>query len=799
VCLAVVASAATAPTSALAAPDTTLVLPQLSRPASVVTDRFGIPHLRAENLADLYLAWGLVTARDRLWQLEFTRRSARGEMWRWIGNRALLADGGAQLFELRERAERIWARDRSDPDLAQAIERYVAGINAYLALCRAGARAWPRELRLLKREPNDFAPADVVLVLLAQGLVLDLNLPELTEAKEIREHGLAWVEARQRFENEVRYPTIPDSAAARLYGRARRPLLPGTPFPSDAPRSGGRPTPPERLAAEARRRLGPWLGPGEEERERASNAFAVGRRRSASGAPLLANDPHLALGAPGPLQIVHVEVPGEVDAIGACVPGLPMIVSGRNRACAWGVTALSADVMDVYADTLSRDRRQVRWQGGWVPIRDQPYAMRFRMLGFLSLPPFGHRRRYTPHGPVLAFDKERRVALSLRWAVDDSAVTLARLVGLERSHGAAELAERARTLVTPGLNLVAADTSGTVLYQANGRIPRRGWEPKPGPLPADGRHEWLGLMPADAMPAWQAPPDGFVVSANNLPVGSPYPEALPRYEWPHDRALRIAERLAGDSTVTLDDLRSVQNDVHSRAAARLVPLLVAAADSLRDLLTPRERAVLDTLRHWDFAARRERVAPTLFRGWYGALQRRSRLGGAMGLATAALDGRAPEALRAPERGTLESTAHAALEALRLGCAELEKKLGPDPATWRWSRAHLARFHNALDWKEPELEPPATSVDGDNSTPCAAPSALPWRLSVLHGPVFRHLVDLADPDSSLGVVVPGNAGEGPHRDDQLQRWANHGYVPLLLSRERIEAAKESELRLVPAER
>src|SRR5207249_1597193 len=130
------------------------------------------------------------------------------------------------------------------------------------------------------------------------------------------------------------------------------------------------------------------------------------------------------------------------------------------------------------------------------------------------------------------------------------------------------------TIVTPTLNFMAADRRGHVLYQTVGAVPRRSFDAGFGPLPGDGLHEWSGLIPADSMPAWNVPPAGFAVNGNNLPVGSPYPDDLPRYDWIHDRAARVAARLAGDPQMTLDDMRSVQNDVVSRAAQRFVPRLL---------------------------------------------------------------------------------------------------------------------------------------------------------------------------------------------------------------------------------
>lgn len=776
--------------------------PGPSAPVRIVTDRYGIPHVRAANLPDLYFAWGYVTARDRLWQLEYTRRAARGRLWEWLGNSTLRADGGAQLFRFGERADSIWARERTNREVAAPVERYAEGINAWIGECRAGRAPWPREFERLGHRPADWKPEDTVLLLLGLGITLDLDLPELGEAREIAAHGRAWEDSRERFEGDWIYDTIPDSAARRLYGPspARAPrgiIVPGRRRGALAPE----------LLRRAERALAALSDPGTDDDDaRASNEFAVGANRSASGAPLLANDPHLHLTSPGPFHVIHLSVPGVVEAIGASVPGLPSIVSGRNLRCAWGVTALSADVVDVYADTLSADGRRVRMHDsngaftGWAPVREAPFDLGYTVLG-LHLPVPGQVRRYTPHGPVVVFDRKQRIALSVRWAVDDARITLGGLVGLERSQSAAEVAARYRALSTPCINALAADRDGHVIYQATGSVPRRASDPGRGPLPGDGRHEWPGLIAPERMPAWEAPPGGFVVNANNRPVGPDYPEALPRYDWIHDRAHRIAQRLAGDRSITLADMVSVQNDVYSRAGARGVPLLLACADSVPEQFTPRVRAALDTLRRWDFYARRSRLAPTLFRSWMSALQRRSRTEGQPGLTIAALDGRAPAALRAPGSEQPERAAIAAVRGLESALDELEKRLGADPGGWSWARAHRARFEHplsALDGRD-TWEPPPVPVDGDGSSPAVAGSGLPWSTDVTHGPTFRHVVDLAVTDSSLGIVPPFNASAGRTASgarDLATHWANHRYVPFYLSWDLIERAKEGEIAMTP---
>ena len=782
-----------------ARPADVATVPGLAAPARVVVDRWGIPHIRAANLADLYFAWGYATARDRLWELEYTRRASSGELWEWFGNRSLTADGGAQLFQIRERAGRIWERERRDPAVRAPLERYAAGINAWIERCRSGAAPWPPEFRRLGRFPAPWKPENAYLMLLAQGVLLDLDLPELDEARELRDHGPAWLKRRHRYERDVTVTSIPDSVARRLYGSTTGGA--GGTLASDraiAPGANPRSDVTARLLAQARATLAGVLPtPTRDPDERASNVFAVGPRRSASGAPLLANDPHLGLGTPGPLHVVHLSVPGVVEAAGACVPGMPVIVSGRNERCAWGLTATGADVMDVYADTLSADGRRVLWRRGWVPVREADYTMRYRVLGILPIPPLGQKRRYTLHGPVVAWDAKHRLALSVRWAGDDGAVTLSRLLQMERATSAADIAAAARTLVTPTANIVAADRDGHVIYQLAGALPDRGFEPAQGLVPDDGRHEWRGLVARGALPRWELGPDDFVVNANNLPVGGTYPVPFPRYEFMQDRAARIAQRLAGDRSMTLADLRSVQNDVVSRGAERFVPLLLRCADSLASSLPPRARAALDTLRGWDFVTRRGRVAPTLFRGWLGALQRRSRLEGLPMLTAAALDGRAAWALRAPGAETPERAARAATAALTLALDTLAARLGPDLRHWRWAEAHRANFRHALAWRDPSLSPPPLPADGDNSTVSVGRSSLPWSTTFTHGPVWRHLVDLAVPESSLCVIPPGDAGDGPHQRDMLARWAGHAYVPLYLDWARVERAKENEIRMVPA--
>ena len=764
------------------APAAGLTIAGLSAPVEIITDSWGIPHIRAATLADLYAAWGWVSARDRGWQMLLTRAQAQGRTHLWLGNSALQADGGAQLFRLRERAAAIWARDSRDPATREALERFSAGVNQYFAQCRAGRRAWPAEVTRLRFEPEDWQPQDCVGLMLGFGITLDLDVPEVAESRAMAGHGADWLAKRRRFEGQWPYLSVPDAAPAAAAAAA-------------VPRAAAAAALPQALLAGAERVLAPWPARMADAADRASNEFAVGGARTHSHKPILANDPHLALTAPGPHYVVHILVPGLVDAIGAGVPGLPLIASGNNERVAWGVTALSMDVVDAYADTLDASGTHVRMNGAWARVTTAPFDLHYRVLGLaVPVPAFVQQRRYTPHGPVVSFDPKHHLAISLRWsAFEDSRITLTRLIGMERSMTAAEVSERVGTLVTPTLNFAIADVDGDVRYRACGLVPRRPFVFVRGLLPSDGRHEWAGYVSADSMPMWRVPADRYVVNANNRPAGARLREGADRFDWAADRALRMAQRLEGDRDLTMADAASVQNDVYSRASARQVPALMHAVEGLSSL-QPRERAALDTLRHWDFLARRGRVAPTIARAWWNVLLRRSRMDGLPGLALAALEGRASEALRAPGSAATETPAVAARAALAAALDSLAAKLGPDMSHWTWARAHQARFAHALTQLDGRgrWEPPLTPVDGDGSTPSVGGTSEPYSFEVTHGPAYRHIVDLARPDSSIGVVPPYNSAAASV--DLRQQWANHRYVPFLLDWDRVRAHAASALTL-----
>jgi hypothetical protein len=230
-----------------------------------------------------------------------------------------------------------------------------------------------------------------------------------------------------------------------------------------------------------------------------------------------------------------------------------------------GTRATAEDIAACVFEDALKGIKRVRWQGGWVRMREAPYDMRYRVLGVpVPVGLLGQARRYTPHGPVIALDRKGGVALSVRWAGSGDQVDLARLLGIARSRSAAEVCAAFRALVTPTLNVVAADRAGHLRYQTVGRAPLRGFRPPRGVLPGDGRWEWQGVIAPEAMPAWEAPPAGFLVNANHAPAGGRYDDRLSGYDFPQDRAAS-SERL-GPARIARGPAQR-QNDVESSSRA----------------------------------------------------------------------------------------------------------------------------------------------------------------------------------------------------------------------------------------
>jgi penicillin amidase len=563
------------------------------------------------------------------------------------------------------------------------------------------------------------------------------------------------------------------------------------------------------LAAAAREPFGAGPGTG-------SNSWAAAPARTATGGALLANDPHLPLRLPSVWYQFTLEYPG-LSLAGVTMPGIPGALVGQNGRVAWGLTNTMLDDADVYVETVDpADPDRYLTPAGPRPFRVLDEAIAVRGLGT----PRRHRIRFTEHDgvrcPVVSdavpAARDGRV-LALRWTGLDAWPVMDVVRRANRARTVADLEEALRDYNVPAQNFVGADADGRITYRCGGRIPRRPLPVSGGPLDgASGRHEWQDVLPFEENPQASDPPAGFLVTANHR-VSS-----LPLFPEPPYRAARIRERLRAEARHTADTFAAIQADVVSLQARVLVTgVLGPLGDRLQH---PKARAAAARLLAWDGTMAAERPEPAIFHAWYAQLLRRiirppleaadpglfdfytSLFHLAVGAADAIFLGEEPAWYPGGKGPAVEAALLAALE-------ELEAEQGPDPAAWRWGRAHpltLAHTLRAVGhplaravarWLRLNRGPFPHPGDGMTVNLAGYPLNAPYRPQV--GPSLRLIADLKDPNASRWVIPGGASGDplSPHYADQLERWRRGEYLPMRVLPQEEARRTGTALRLSPA--
>ncbi len=735
----------------------------------IARDADGVPQIIARDDEDCAFGLGFVHAQDRLFQMELLRRYAAGRLAEIFGPEAVPVDRQMRVLGLYRAAE------QEVPSLSPAVNRalaaYAAGVNAFLS-SRHGPL--PPEFLLLRFSPRPWRPADS----LAWGKLMALQVGGNYRGELLRASMARTISSADLA---VLYPQYPKGAPITL--AAMRPIY-------------------RRLAlGRLLDALPPAVGP-----RYASNNWVVDGRHSASGKPLLANDPHLDFGAPGPWYLARLTTP-EGDVAGATAPGLPFVVIGHNRHIAWGFTTTTADVEDLFIEKID-PADPTRYL---TPDGSAGFLARREKIIVRGAAPVDLLVRATRHGPVLSdvlspgtADPGYVLALSATFLrpQDRSAEAL-----WDASHAVNWAGFRAawRNFVGPVQNIVYGDDSGTIGFIAPGLVPIRkkgdGWLPAPG---WTGEYDWDGFVPFDALPSAVNPISGRFVSANNRIVPDGYPYFLSR-DWDlPDRAERINALLDATPMQTPATSAAIQADTYSLMAKQLVPLMtrIAPADQF-------SRQAIELLRNWDFRMDRDKAAPLLFTAWLRQFSH-AVLFGRFGNVVAGYWGLRPEVMEAvlterpdwcddAKRPGTETCAGRLAQSLAAALAELRLAYGDDIGEWRWGRAHVAVFANPVFSHIPMLRDrldPAIATGGAGDTVDHAPSLLrndrnPFEQTF--GASLRIITDLAAPRDSRMIIAPGQSGNpfSGHFADLLRRWRDFG----LLTPARAAAA--STLDLVPA--
>jgi penicillin amidase len=713
--------------------DGMLVLPGLEQAVTVEREPSGVVHIRARTDHDLVFAQGVVHAQDRLWQMEFQRRVGAGRLAEIFGPQAVDQDRYLRTWGFYRAAQSAYRH--LSPEAHALIHAYAQGINAYLA----SRPPLPPELRLLEVRPEPWKDADV----LVWTKMMAYDLADNRRAELRRFRLLARGLTPQRINTLM-------------------PLYPGEHLPEDAASVTGVGRAGEHLADS----LLALDDASRSRRSLASNNWVLAGSRTASGLPLLANDVHLGMQLPSTWYLMHLQSPG-FDVIGATLPGVPLVVIGRNRDIAWGVTNLAADVEDLYL--IDTRKSGYLYHGKVRPFETRDEVIRVKGAADVRL-----QVRTTAQGPVISDvvrDLGSAATLALHWVGNDpDDTTFDAFLGINRARNWSEFLAALERFVVPGQNFVYADGQRHIGYAASGRIPRR----RPGhtglyPVPGDGSWDWLGYVPASELPRYFEPHAGFVVTANNRVTKAGYPYQL-SLEWGAEpyRAERITQLVEGHPRHDRRSIQVMQQDTVTRLYFELRPAL--------DKLRPRSEAARTwwgRLLAWNGdSAARSREA-TVFEAWYSALSTLP----SEETGTAHWD--YPRYLiRALTEGD-PACARRGMTCMEFAAGALDQaieRVGADPPPWGdLHRAHLVHAvltHTLLARLGDRFVP----FGGDCYTVdvgCYSPDD--W--ITFHGPSYRQVVDMSEPDASAFVLAGGQSGNWLSQQyaDQLPLWQQGRYL------------------------
>ncbi|MGI9216804.1 MAG: penicillin acylase family protein, partial [Hydrogenophaga sp.] len=566
--------------------DGELRLPGLRASVQVHRDASDVTHILASDPRDAWMAMGYVHAQERGWQLEFNRRIMRGTLSELLGPATLDTDRLMRTLGIREAAQRQVAR--LPPEAQTALQAYSDGVNAFFA---HGEQALSPEFLLLRADPREAAragrywdPADSA----GWALMMALDLGGNWGNEVARLSALQVLDTQQLWQLFPPYPDEPPASStdlARLY-RELGVYRPEAQRTSSVPATGGSVESPLTSDVVAwAQELGNIEGKG-------SNNWVVDGSRSATGKPLLANDPHLGLSAPAIWYFARLQAPDAgsiqgMDVIGATLPGTPFVVLGRTAGVAWGFTNTGPDVQDLYLEQIrpgQPDQYRVpapEGQQAWAAFETRVETIRVK-----GQPDAQHTVRRSRHGPVISDVPGRthdlidtgRYALALRWtALEESDSNVQATLASNRAQSVDDLLTAYRAFHAPMQNVLMADRSGRIAYKAVGRVPVRGPQhdlrgiaPAPG---WDARYDWTGWLPYEETPQDDGS-KGWIATANQRIHAADYPHFLTQDWAPPYRQQRIEALLAQTAKHDTDSFRAMHADVQSAATVRLLPHLL---------------------------------------------------------------------------------------------------------------------------------------------------------------------------------------------------------------------------------
>ncbi|MBN2741502.1 MAG: penicillin acylase family protein [Rhodobacteraceae bacterium] len=774
----------------------------LQAPVEIVRNTEDVPHIFGQNDPDAFFALGLAHAQDRLWQMLLLRRTVQGRLSEMFGTKTLKTDELMRRLGLYDAA--VSSVSTQDAYTKAALEAYARGINQWIEIVNKGAmgRGAP-EFFLFDAKISYWTPADSLAIMKLMAVQMSNQLQDEVLRARVSMLGQGWV-------NDI-MPDDPQQAVATLPSYASL-------FP----------TMPRGIQTASNASEGPFSPFPERGMAGASNAWAAAPDRSAAGGSLLANDPHLGLTAPSIWYLARLQLQGG-GVIGGTIPGMPLVLSGRNKDLGWGLTTAYVDDQDLHIEQLDpKDPTQYRTPDGFKKFRSKRVIINVK-----DAKPVTITLRWTDNGPVLPgshFDLATvtppNSVVSLSWtAFDPQDTTMSGAMGLMRSHSITEALKAAAEVVAPAQNITMAYKTGVALVTA-GRIPLRdpanvtqGRMPSPG---WEEKNRWKGYLPFKDNPQFIDPKGGIVLNTNNKTVDRPFPYNV-SFHWGDTQRIQRLSKLMGEREVhSRDSFIAAQLDTVSPAARGLLPLVGAnlwfTGDPAPDGTPERQRQrALELLASWDGEMSEHLPEPLIYAAWMRELQNRL-IRDELGPLAKQFTHLEPDFIERVFRNTdgasrwcdilqsapKETCTDIARQSLDAALLDLSKKYGPNVESWRWGDVHIAEQDHPVLGKVPGLKwfvNIRQSTSGGDFTLMRGETRGgdgPDAFANVHAAGYREVLDFADPDSSVFIISTGQSGHplSSHYDDLSELWRSGDYIPMSLDPALARAAAVGTTHLIP---
>jgi penicillin amidase len=713
-----------------------VALPGLKQEVQVLRDEWGVPHIYASDVDDLFFAQGYIVAQDRLWQMEIWRRTAAGRLAELVGPVALRHDLLYRLLQYRGPFDDE-EFNSYHPEGRRIFTAYAAGVNAFIA--SAGEKL-PVEFRLTGVRPEPWTPEQLLLRARVSDSISDAR-EELNLARNVASVGLAEANRRTR----TRPPNnlqIPEGLDLSLITQAVIDALDGDMY-GDVPRPEILPqyrSLPGALAS---------IDQGVPETSPGSNNWAIGRKLTGTATAIMVDDPHRQVTNPAHRYLLHLHGPGW-NVAGATEAALPGVIRGHNGRVAWGRTFTNTDQGDVYVEQVNpANPNEVMWNGKWEPLR-----IVTEVIAVKGAPAERIEVKFSRHGPVFYQDRQRHVAFALRSQLQERG-TAEYLGGLrlDQATSARDCLEIANYMPMPPTNLVCADADGNISFRIAVFAPdRRAWTGRL-PVPGTGKYEWGPNRRLD-LPSEYNPERGWIATANNdtQPRGFTPPYAYLPADSRYRRQERIEQMIAGSKTFTIDGMMRMLRDSLNTEAVEDQPHFRGWTST--DAAVERAR---EMVAEWDGVMDRASAPAAIYMTW------RRQVGS--------------DAVRNGSREAVEAGLRKAIEALTAS-------QGSDWAQWRWGRMNRSEFPHPV---VSAYDLPPIERHGGAGTVNAI------------GSVYRLVTNFSNPDESMVTIGPGNSGQpgSPFYGNLHDLWGRNEFFPLLFTRPAVEAKTRYRLTLAPS--